>query len=126
MTQEYSPDYAKQYDSKTELYLQRENNGFNMTYFRNRLRAGFLAGIKKAYHSYVWMCQIIIPISFLVAVLQWSGWLSKADFMLHPLMGLLQHGLGDVDGVDPVTGPSDPDGVLPGPTAGVQERALFR
>jgi Fe2+ transport system protein B len=35
------------------------------------------------------MCEIVIPISFLVTLLQWSGWLDKIDFVLNPLMGFL-------------------------------------
>ena len=60
-----------------------------MTDFRSQLKTGSLAGVKKAWHSYVWMCQIIIPISFLVALLQWTGWLNRIDFLLNPLMNLL-------------------------------------
>jgi hypothetical protein len=33
--------------------------------------------------------KIMIPISFLVMLLQWSGWLNEIDFLLKPLMGLL-------------------------------------
>jgi hypothetical protein len=35
------------------------------------------------------MCEIVIPISFLVTLLQWSGWLDKIDFVLNPLMSFL-------------------------------------
>jgi hypothetical protein len=35
------------------------------------------------------MCKIVIPLSFLVAVLQWTGWLNKIDFLLNPLMHVL-------------------------------------
>jgi hypothetical protein len=35
------------------------------------------------------MCKIIIPTSFLVALLQWSGLLHRADFLLNPLMRLV-------------------------------------
>jgi spore maturation protein SpmB len=35
------------------------------------------------------MLQIVIPVSFLVTLLQWSGWIDRLDFLLNPLMGLL-------------------------------------
>jgi len=41
------------------------------------------------WRSFVWMCEIIIPVSFLVTLLQWSGWLDKIDFILNPLMSFL-------------------------------------
>ncbi len=60
-----------------------------MSNLRIQLRNGFFAGVKKGWHSFVWMCKIIIPISFIVALLQWSGWLKQADFLLNPLMSLI-------------------------------------
>ena len=35
------------------------------------------------------MMKIIIPISFLTAVLAWTGWLGRLDFLLAPLMGFM-------------------------------------
>ncbi len=35
------------------------------------------------------MCRIVIPLSFLVTVLQWTGWLDYLDFLLNPLMSLI-------------------------------------
>jgi len=35
------------------------------------------------------MCKIVIPVSFIVMLLEWSGWLSNADFILNPLMNLI-------------------------------------
>lgn len=57
--------------------------------FRAKLRSGFRMGIRKGWGSFVWMCKIIVPISFLVALIQWSGWLYRADFLLNPLMRLV-------------------------------------
>ncbi len=54
-----------------------------------KLKGGFLTGIGKGWGSFSWICKIIIPVSFLVALLQWSGWLYRADFVLSPLMELL-------------------------------------
>ena len=54
-----------------------------------KLKGGFLAGIKKGWRSFLWMCKIIVPVSFLVTLLQWSGWLHQVDFLLNPLMRLI-------------------------------------
>mgnify|MGYP003681896174 CR=1 FL=1 len=61
----------------------------NMSDVRTQLRNGFFAGVKKGWSSFVWMCKIIIPVSFLVALLQWTGWLNQLDFLLNPLMSLI-------------------------------------
>ncbi len=60
-----------------------------MSNFRTQSKRGFLAGVKRGWSSFVWMCKIIIPVSFLVALLQWTGWLNQLDFLLNPLMSLL-------------------------------------
>ena len=59
-----------------------------MSQFRTQLELGLRTGIKKGWSSYVWVCKIIVPVSFLAVLLQWSGWLSHLDFLLHPLMSL--------------------------------------
>ncbi len=35
------------------------------------------------------MSKIAIPVSFLITLLQWSGWINKLDFLLNPLMSLI-------------------------------------
>ena len=60
-----------------------------MSEFRNRLKTGIRAGIKKGWASFVWICKIIVPISFAAALIQWSGWLSQIDLLLQPLMGVI-------------------------------------
>jgi len=57
--------------------------------FRTQLKRGLSVGVKRGWNSFIWICKIIIPISFLVALLQWSGWLYRVDFLLNPLMGLI-------------------------------------
>jgi hypothetical protein len=57
--------------------------------YRTQLKSGFFAGLKKGWSSFVWVCKIIIPVSFLVALLQWTGWLNQLDFLLNPLMSLI-------------------------------------
>lgn len=60
-----------------------------MTGLPNQTKGIFLAGIKRGWGSFIWISQIIIPVSFLVALLQWAGWLNQLDFLLDPLMRLL-------------------------------------
>jgi len=35
------------------------------------------------------MCKVIIPVSFVVTLLQWTGWLNQLDFLLNPLTGVI-------------------------------------
>lgn len=60
-----------------------------MSEFRSQLKTGLRTGIKKGWSSFVWIIKIIVPVSFLAALLQWSGWLSELDFLLQPLMNLI-------------------------------------
>ena len=60
-----------------------------MSEFRSRLETGIRTGITKGWKSFVWICKIIVPISFVAALLQWSGWLNEIDFLLHPLMSVI-------------------------------------
>ncbi|MFC1930189.1 nucleoside recognition domain-containing protein [Chloroflexota bacterium] len=54
--------------------------------FRSQSKRLFFVGAKRGWGSFVWICKIVIPISFLVTILQWTGWLSQLDFLLNPLM----------------------------------------
>jgi len=55
----------------------------------NRLKKGLTSGITKGWSGFVWMLQIIIPISFLTSLLSYSGWMDRIDFFLQPVMSLL-------------------------------------
>ena len=65
------------------------NISAKMSSLRSQLKTGFLEGIKKGWSSFVWMGKIIIPLSFLVTLLQWTGWLNYLDFLLNPLTRLI-------------------------------------
>ncbi len=56
---------------------------------RAKLKHGFIAGIGKGWSSFVWIAKFTVPISFLVALLQWSGILEQAGFILQPLTRLI-------------------------------------
>ncbi len=60
-----------------------------MSPFRTKLKLGLQAGAIKGRASFVWICKILIPTSFLVTLLQWGGLLHQAGYLLNPLMGLL-------------------------------------
>jgi Fe2+ transport system protein B len=56
---------------------------------QNRLRYGLNSGIQKGWRGFVWMLKIIVPISFLSVLLEYSGWIHYIDFIIKPAMNLL-------------------------------------
>ena len=55
----------------------------------HNLKTSFLAGVKTGISSFIWILKILIPISFLTAVLVYSGWLDHLEFLLKPAMATL-------------------------------------
>jgi hypothetical protein len=53
------------------------------------LKNSVLAGIGKGWRGFLWTIKIIVPVSFATTLLDWSGMLRYAEFILKPLMGLL-------------------------------------
>ena len=49
----------------------------------------FPIGLRKGWRSFLWIIKILLPISFLTAILGWSGWIYRVDFLFQPLMSLL-------------------------------------
>lgn len=47
------------------------------------------SGLHKGLSGFWWMLKIIVPISLLTTLLDYSGWLGKMDFLLEPLMGFI-------------------------------------
>jgi hypothetical protein len=60
-----------------------------MSGLRIRLGQGLRRGFGRGLHGFLWMAKILIPISFLTALLQWSGWLAHIDFLVRPITGLI-------------------------------------
>jgi hypothetical protein len=60
-----------------------------MSEFRRQLETGIRTGIKKGWSSFVWICKIIVPVSFVAALIQWSGWLTQIYLLLQPLMSVI-------------------------------------
>ncbi len=56
---------------------------------QNRFRYSLHSGTKKGWHGFLWMLKIIVPISFLAVLIDYSGWMHKMDFFLAPAMNLL-------------------------------------
>ncbi len=55
----------------------------------NRIQKGINAGLSRGLSGYLWLLKILVPISFATALLVYSGWLYKLDFLIEPVMGLL-------------------------------------
>jgi len=53
------------------------------------LKRALIVGVGKGWRGFVWMMKIIVPISFLTALLAWSGWMERVDFVVRPVMGFL-------------------------------------
>ena len=60
-----------------------------MSELRMRLGQGLRRGLGRGLHGFTWMAKILLPISFLTALLQWSGWLAHLDFLVRPISGLI-------------------------------------
>ena len=60
-----------------------------MTPNQNKLRYGLNSGIQKGWRGFLWMLKIIVPISFLTVLLEYSGWLHHIDFIIKPAMNFL-------------------------------------
>lgn len=54
-----------------------------------RLKNGAFSGLKRGWSAFLWVTRILLPISLAVALLKWSGWLYQLDFILKPVMNLL-------------------------------------
>jgi len=55
----------------------------------DRARESLKGGFKKGWEGFVWMAKIIIPVSFLTALLEYSGLLYQLNAVLEPVMDVL-------------------------------------
>ena len=60
-----------------------------MASFRKTAETGFIAGAEKGWSSFIWLLKILIPISFLTLLLDYSGIIHRIDFLLKPVMRLM-------------------------------------
>jgi len=60
-----------------------------MSSSRSQLKSALLMGARKGRKSFIWICKLLIPISFLAIIIQWSGWLYQVMPLLDPAMRLI-------------------------------------
>ncbi|MFC1948558.1 nucleoside recognition domain-containing protein [Chloroflexota bacterium] len=60
-----------------------------MTDFRTKLKNGLSEGVKRGWSSFLWMAKIVLPMSLLITLLQWSGWMNSLDVVMRPLTSLI-------------------------------------
>jgi spore maturation protein SpmB len=53
------------------------------------LKKGFISGIHRGWHGFIWMLKILIPISLLTTFLEWSGVIHWINFLVEPVMSWL-------------------------------------
>ena len=61
-----------------------------MSSTRSSLKAGLFAGLRSGWRGFLWMAEIVVPVSLAVALLQWSGWLDILGAFFSPVMSLLR------------------------------------
>lgn len=54
-----------------------------------QFQAGIKSGIIKGWSSFIWIMKIILPISFVTALLVWSGVFTSLEFIFRPVMDIL-------------------------------------
>ncbi len=57
-----------------------------MVSLRTQIQVSAWSGFKKGLRSTIWICEIVLPISLAIALVQWMGWLDNLDSVLAPLM----------------------------------------
>jgi hypothetical protein len=55
-----------------------------------QLKTVAAAGLRRGLTGYLWILKILIPVSLATSLLVWSGLLFRMDFLIQPVMGLLQ------------------------------------
>ncbi len=53
------------------------------------IRLGAGRGIRRGLQGFVWIMKILIPVSFAVALLDWTGWLYALDPVFRPIMAII-------------------------------------
>jgi len=66
-----------------------ENTEDRVSPFRTQLKSGLRAGTRKGWSSFGWICKLLLPTAFLVTLVQWGGLLSQVEYLLNPLMRLI-------------------------------------
>ena len=56
---------------------------------RMRIKEGLQSGLRKGLNGFLWIMKILLPVSLFTALLAWTGWLGRLDFLLQPMMSIL-------------------------------------
>ena len=56
---------------------------------RHKFEQSLMKGIQKGWSGFVWMLKILVPVSFLTALIEYTGWINQIDFILAPCMDAL-------------------------------------
>ncbi|MBW2593034.1 MAG: iron transporter [Deltaproteobacteria bacterium] len=57
---------------------------------QSKLGSSIQQGLRKGWDGFIWLLKIILPISFLTLMFEYSGLFERAEFILEPVMGLMQ------------------------------------
>jgi len=57
---------------------------------RGKLGRGVVVGSRKGLRGFLWIGKVIVPVSLLVALVQWTGWLQQAEPVIGPAMAWLR------------------------------------
>jgi len=49
-------------------------------------KKGFSAGLSKGIRSFLWVLKILLPITFLISLAEWRGWIYEIEFIFKPVM----------------------------------------
>lgn len=60
-----------------------------MNLIYEKLKWGLVSGIQRGWTGFLWILKIIIPISFLTFLIEYSGWINRIEFLLTPVLNLL-------------------------------------
>jgi hypothetical protein len=52
-------------------------------------RDGVMLGVRRGLHGFLWIARILLPVSLVVALLDWTGWLYALDSLFTPIMALI-------------------------------------
>ena len=57
---------------------------------QSKLGNSIQQGLQKGWDGFIWLLKIILPISFLTLMFEYSGLFDKIEFIVEPFMGLMQ------------------------------------
>ena len=70
------------FGNRTDVSMDEQTQG-------KKVKRAVATGAGKGWRGFAWMMKIIVPVSLLTALLAWSGWMERIDFVIRPAMGVL-------------------------------------